>query len=87
MEDKKKKWIKGADLKKGALHHDLGIPESKDIPEETLREAARSKDKTIARRARLALTMKGFKNKDGKPKHRSGEEIRSKLYGSKKEKE
>lgn len=80
-----KKWIQGAHLKKGALHKDLGIPEDKDIPEEKLREASHSKDKTVAKRARLAMTMKGFKH-DGEKKKHSASEIRHKMYGSKKEK-
>lgn len=50
-------------LKKGALHRALGIPEDKPIPEERLREAARSKDPLTRKRARLALTMRGWKHK------------------------
>lgn len=80
-----KKWIQGTHLKKGALHRDLGVPEGQDIPEEKLREATHSKDKTVARRANLAMTMKGFKHGDEKKK-RSASEIRKTMYGSKKEK-
>ena len=81
MAEKKKKWIQKADLEKGALHKDLGIPEGEKIPLEALRRAAKSKDKTIAKRARLALTMRGFKHES--KKETSPKEARKKLYGSK----
>jgi len=59
----KKKWIQGAHLKKGALHEDLGVPEGEKIPVEKLHKAAQSKDSTIAKRARFALTARGFSHK------------------------
>lgn len=49
---------------KGQLHRDLGIPEDQTIPETTLREAAKRKDK-VGQRARFALELRGFK-KGGK---------------------
>lgn len=54
------KWIGKIGMKKGALHKNLGIPENKKIPEKKLNKAAHSSNPTIARRARLAKTLKGF---------------------------
>ena len=51
----KKKWIP-KDLKKGALHRDLGVPLDKPIPPGRVAEAAKGGGKT-AQRARLALTF------------------------------
>ena len=52
-------WIQGAIKKKGALHRQLGVPEDKKIPEATLKSAA-GKGGTLGKRARLALTLRGF---------------------------
>lgn len=50
-----KKWIP-TNLKKGALHRDLGVPADKPIPPQAINKAAKGSGKT-AQRARLALTF------------------------------
>lgn len=55
-----KKWIQSAIKRPGQLHRDLGVPQGKPIPAEKLREAAKRPGK-VGKRARLALTLKGFK--------------------------
>jgi hypothetical protein len=57
-----KKWIQGMHMKKGALHKELGVPESKKIPERKLTAAAKKKG-LEGKRARLAETLKGFHKK------------------------
>lgn len=57
----KEKWIQSAIKKPGALHKDLGVPKGKKIPEAKLEKAEHSKNPKIAKRARLAETLKGFK--------------------------
>ncbi len=59
----KDKWIQGAIKKKGALHKELGVPEGKKIPEKMIKKAEKSDNPTLAKRARLAETLKGFKKK------------------------
>jgi hypothetical protein len=54
-----KKWIQGAIKKKGALHKELGIPETKKIPAKKLAAAAKKPGKE-GKRARLAETLKSF---------------------------
>jgi hypothetical protein len=58
-----RKWIQKAikPSKKGALHKALHVPAGKKIPLKTLRSAAKKKGK-LGHRARLALTMRGFKH-------------------------
>lgn len=56
-----KKWVSGAISKPGQLHRDLGIPQGEKIPEGRLRNAARQGGK-VGQRARLAVTMQGFKH-------------------------
>jgi hypothetical protein len=46
-------------VKKGALHEDLGIPLGETIPESRLKEAERSKSPQIRRRA---ISAEGFKH-------------------------
>lgn len=53
-------WISGAIKHPGALHKELGVPEGKKIPAKTLSKAAHSSNPTLAKRARLAQTLKGF---------------------------
>ena len=53
------KWIKGAIKHKGALHHDLGVPQGKRIPESKLKKAEHMGGK-VGKRARLAETLKSF---------------------------
>ncbi len=47
-------------LRKGALHAQLHVPVGTDIPVERLEEASHSHDQLLARRARLALTMRSW---------------------------
>jgi len=54
------KWIAGAIGKKGALHKSLGVPAGEKIPEKKLEKAEASKNPKLAKRARLAETLKGF---------------------------
>lgn len=63
------KWIP-KDLKKGALHRDLGVPQGQPIPAAKL-EAAAKKPGKVGERARFAETAKGFKH--GKTKTVSNE--------------
>ncbi len=53
-------FIKGAIKHAGALHKQLGIPTSKNIPIKTLHAAA-AKGGLIGKRARLALTLRSFR--------------------------
>ena len=55
-------WIKGAIAKPGALRKELGAKPGKPIPEKKLAAAAK-KPGVIGKRARLAETLKGLKNK------------------------
>jgi hypothetical protein len=52
------KWIQGAIKHPGALHKQLGVPEGKNIPAKKLAKAAHSNNPKLARRARLAQTLK-----------------------------
>jgi hypothetical protein len=47
------------DVKKGALHEDLGIPLGETIPEKRLESAERSKSPVIRRRA---ISAEGFEH-------------------------
>ena len=54
-------WIEKATAKnKGALHKQLKVPAGKKIPFWQLSAAAKSPDKKKAKRASLALTLRGF---------------------------
>jgi len=53
-----KKWIQEMHMKKGALHKDLGVPAGKKIPDKKIKKAEHSKSPTVAKRARLAETLK-----------------------------
>jgi hypothetical protein len=55
-----KNWIKGAIKHPGALHKSLGVPEGERIPAKKLDKAAHSDNPKLARRARLAETLKGL---------------------------
>lgn len=61
MEKKPKKWIQAMHMKKGALHKEMGIPEGKKIPEKKLDKAAKSDNPKLAKRARLAKTLRGLR--------------------------
>lgn len=53
-------WIEHADLKKGALHRELHVPEGEKIPEKKLHGAEHSSNKLVAKRAELAATLRGL---------------------------
>ena len=55
-----KKWIQAAIKKPGALRKSMGIKKRETIPVKKLQKAAKKKGKMGAR-ARLALTLRGFK--------------------------
>lgn len=63
MAEKKKDWISGAIKHPGSLRKALKVKKGEDIPRSKLEKAAKSKNPTLARRARLAETLKGFKKK------------------------
>jgi len=50
-------------LKKGALHHDLHVPESKPIPSGKLEKATHSEDETLRKRAQFAENAKHWHHK------------------------
>jgi len=56
-----KKWIAGAIRHPGALHRELGVKAGSKIPKAKLRKAAKSKG-ILGKRARLALTLEGFRH-------------------------
>jgi hypothetical protein len=56
-------WIAGAIKHPGALHSELHVPQGEKIPEAKLTKAAHSDNPTLAKRARLAETLKGFEHK------------------------
>lgn len=56
------KWIQKANIKKGALHKEMGIPSSHRIPEVKLKQAA-AKGGLLGKRARLAETFRHMKHK------------------------
>lgn len=59
-----KNWIAKATSKnKGALHKELGVKKGEKIPEKKLKKAEHSKNKTEAKRARLAEELKSFRKK------------------------
>lgn len=47
-------------IKKGALHEELGVPQGEKIPESKLDSAAHSSNPTLRKRAVLAKTMKSW---------------------------
>jgi hypothetical protein len=58
-----KKWIQGMHMKKGALHSQLHVPQGQKIPAAKLAKAEHSSNPKLARRARLAETLKGLHHK------------------------
>lgn len=52
------KWIQGAIKHPGALHKQLHVPAGEKIPAKKLSKAAHSENPTLAKRARLAQTLK-----------------------------
>ncbi len=63
----KKRWIKAAIKKPGALRAQLGVGEDETISSGKLEEAARKPGK-MGKRARLALTLKKISRKRKKTK-------------------
>ena len=53
--------MQGVHPKKGALHHQLGIPEGHKISTETLHKAKHSGNPALVRRATLAMNYRGAK--------------------------
>ncbi len=53
-------WIDGAIKHPGALHKSLEVPQGQNIPDSKIQKATHSSNDTLARRARLALTLKGL---------------------------
>jgi len=53
-----KDWIKGAIKHPGALRKSLHVKEGEKIPAAKLKKAEHSKDPKLAKRARLAETLK-----------------------------
>lgn len=58
-------WIKDAIKKPGALHKALGVPKGEKIPEKKLEKAEHSSNPKLAKRARLAETLKRFNRATG----------------------
>lgn len=58
-----KKWIQGADIKKGALRKKLGIKEGHDIAASKLKKAEHSKNPTTRKQAVLAETFKKMRKR------------------------
>lgn len=56
----KKNFIKAAIKHPGQLHRDLGIPQGKKIPYDTLARAAHEGGK-VGQRARFAMTLRKMK--------------------------
>lgn len=59
---KKKKWIQGIKMKKGALRAELDVKKGQKIPAKKLAAAAK-KGGVEGKRSRLALTLKSFNKK------------------------
>lgn len=60
-----KNWIKSAIKHPGALHKSLGVPEGEKIPAKKLAKATHSENPTLAKRARLAETLKKLNKRQG----------------------
>jgi len=72
------KWISKAIKHPGALHKQLGVPQGEKIPAKKIAKAAKSSNPTLAKRARLAQTLKGFHSIGGEtPKPRGDKRARS----------
>lgn len=57
------KFIASAIKHPGSLHRALGVPQGQKIAISKIEAAAKSADKDIARKARLALTLEGIGKK------------------------
>lgn len=73
-EKKEKKWIQKTDMKKGALHKKLNVPEDEKIPQSKLKSLKKeltkkaegdkklsASDSKLLKQVNLALTLKGIK--------------------------
>jgi hypothetical protein len=58
-----KNWIAGAIKHKGSLRKALHVKKGEKIPESKLKKAEHSKNPTMAKRARLAETLKHLRKK------------------------
>jgi hypothetical protein len=56
----KRRWIRGAIGRRGALHRALGVPLNRRIPARMLEAAARVPGK-LGRQARLAIRLRGLR--------------------------
>lgn len=56
-------WIQGMHMRRGALHEDLHVPQGQKIPAAKIAKAEHSSNPTLARRARLAETLKRMHHK------------------------
>jgi hypothetical protein len=56
----KRRWIRGAIGRRGALHRSLGVPLNRRIPARMLEAAAKVPGK-LGRQARLAITLRGLR--------------------------
>jgi hypothetical protein len=78
-EKKDKKWIQKTDMKKGALHKKLNVPEDEKIPQEKLKSLKKElmkkaegdkklsePDSKLLKQVNLALTLKGMKESSNK---------------------
>lgn len=54
----KKYFIQGAIKHPGSLHRALGVPQDNTIPASAIAKAAASRSTNLARKARLAQTLK-----------------------------
>jgi hypothetical protein len=59
----KMKWIAGAIKHPGSLRKALHVKEGENIPEAKIKKAEKSKNPTMAKRARLAETLRGLKKR------------------------
>ena len=60
-----KNWISSAIEHPGALRKSLHVPEGKNIPAKKLEKATHSDNPTLAKRARLAETLKKLHKRHG----------------------
>lgn len=58
-------WIAGAIKHPGALHKEMHVPAGEKIPAKKLAKAEHSDNPKLAKRARLAETLKGLHKRDG----------------------
>ena len=59
------KWIAKAISKPGALHRSLGVPQGERFPAKRIAKAAHSSNPLLAKRARLAQTLKAMHHGSG----------------------